>query len=83
MCLGPPPHVDKLAKLHTEGNPFTTSRKEALQLGFDASVRDGCRLELPLGWVAGDDEMGRCSAFRAELRQRHERCMSWMFHATR
>jgi SRSO17 transposase len=34
---------------------------------------DGCRLELPHGWVAGDDEMGRCSQFRAELRRRDER----------
>jgi SRSO17 transposase len=28
---------------------------------------------LPHGWIAGDDEMGRCSWFRGELRQRHER----------
>ena len=37
------------------------------------SMLDDCRLELPHGWVAGDDEMGRCSEFRAELRQRNER----------
>ena len=34
---------------------------------------DRCRGELPHGWVAGDDEMGRCAEFRAELRQRKER----------
>jgi SRSO17 transposase len=34
---------------------------------------DRCRGELPHGWVSGDDELGRCSAFRAELRQRNER----------
>jgi SRSO17 transposase len=28
---------------------------------------------LPHGWIAGDDEMGRSSSFRRELRQRHER----------
>src|SRR5947208_1121942 len=27
---------------------------------------------LPHAWVAGDDEMGRCSRFRAELREREE-----------
>jgi SRSO17 transposase len=37
------------------------------------TMLDGCRLELPHGWVAGDDEMGRCSQLRAELRQRKER----------
>ncbi|MGH8402457.1 MAG: IS701 family transposase [Gammaproteobacteria bacterium] len=34
---------------------------------------DRCRGELPHGWVGGDDEMGRCSEFRAALRQRNER----------
>jgi SRSO17 transposase len=29
--------------------------------------------QLPHGWVAGDDEMGRCSWFRQELRRRGER----------
>jgi SRSO17 transposase len=28
---------------------------------------------LPHAWVSGDDEMGRCSWFRQELRARHER----------
>lgn len=28
---------------------------------------------LPHGWIAGDDEMGRSSGFRRELRSRHER----------
>ena len=27
-----------------------------------------CREDLAFGWVAGDDELGRCSAFRAALR---------------
>jgi SRSO17 transposase len=29
--------------------------------------------ELPHAWVSGDDELGRCSWFRQELRARHER----------
>jgi SRSO17 transposase len=37
------------------------------------SMLDKCRLELPHGWVAGDDELGRCSEFRAQLRDRNER----------
>jgi len=31
---------------------------------------DRSRADLPFGWVAGDDEFGRASEFRAELRQR-------------
>jgi len=35
---------------------------------------DRCRKEgLAHGWVGGDDELGRASAFRAALRARHER----------
>jgi SRSO17 transposase len=37
------------------------------------SMLDKCRAELPHGWVAGDDELGRCSEFRAQLRSRGER----------
>jgi len=34
---------------------------------------DECAEQLPHGWVAGDDEMGRSSGFRQELRTRTER----------
>jgi SRSO17 transposase len=37
------------------------------------TMLDGCRGELPHGWVGGDDEMGRCTEFRAALRERNER----------
>jgi SRSO17 transposase len=37
------------------------------------SMLDRCRGELPHGWIAGDDEMGRSSEFRAALRKRNER----------
>ena len=45
--------------------------KEKWRIGLD--MVDRCRGELPHGWVAGDDEMGRCAEFRSELRQRGER----------
>jgi len=34
---------------------------------------DRARADLPGGWVAADDEFGRCAAFRAELRGRRLR----------
>jgi SRSO17 transposase len=37
------------------------------------AMLDKCREELPHGWVGGDDELGRCSELRAELRQGDER----------
>ena len=37
------------------------------------SMLDERRGVLPHGWIAGDDEMGRASAFRAALREREER----------
>lgn len=37
------------------------------------AMLDQRRSVLPHGWVAGDDEMGRASAFRAALRERRER----------
>jgi SRSO17 transposase len=38
------------------------------RIGLD--LLDAARAELPGGWVAGDDEFGRCSALRAALRLR-------------
>ena len=46
---------------------------------FQESWRIGLKLldrsaaDLPFGWIAGDDELGRASAFRAQLRHRHWR----------
>jgi SRSO17 transposase len=37
------------------------------------TMLDRVRQDLPFGWVAGDDEFGRASAFRAELRFRRLR----------
>jgi SRSO17 transposase len=46
---------------------FRTRHQLALEM------LDGCGNQLPHGWIAGDDEMGRSSKFRRELRARTER----------
>jgi SRSO17 transposase len=49
------------------------------EVAFQESWRIGLKLldrsatTLPFGWVAGDDELGRASAFRAQLRHRNWR----------
>ena len=53
-------HVPKTVK-------FRTRHELALQMLDEKGSL------LPHGWIAGDDEMGRSSWFRGELRQRHER----------
>lgn len=64
---------------------WTRSRKRLNKAGVPRDVRFRTRHELaldlldehgsvlPHGWVTGDDEMGRCSWFRQELRSRGER----------
>jgi SRSO17 transposase len=42
--------------------------QESWRIGLD--LIDRSRVELPFGWVAGDDEFGRASEFRAGLRRR-------------
>jgi SRSO17 transposase len=51
--------------------PETLVFQEKWRIGL--AMLDRCRGELPHGWVGGDDEMGRCTEFRAALRQRNER----------
>jgi len=46
---------------------FQTRHEQAL------AMLDESGSLLPHGWVAGDDEMGRCGLFRAALRARNER----------
>jgi SRSO17 transposase len=48
--------------------PETASFQERWRIGLDLLDRSGP--DVPFGWVAGDDEFGRASAFRAALRQR-------------
>jgi SRSO17 transposase len=45
--------------------------QESWRIGLD--LIDRSTGNLPFGWVAGDDEFGRASAFRAALRERHLR----------
>jgi SRSO17 transposase len=51
--------------------PETVEFQESWRIGLDLLDRSGA--DLPFGWVAGDDEFGRCAAFRAALRQRRLR----------
>jgi SRSO17 transposase len=48
--------------------PETVTFQERWRIGLDLLDRSGP--DVPFGWVAGDDEFGRASAFRAALRQR-------------
>jgi SRSO17 transposase len=45
--------------------------RESWRIGLDLLDRTGSAV--PFGWVAGDDEFGRCAAFRGELRRRRSR----------
>jgi SRSO17 transposase len=51
--------------------PAHVTFQETWRIGLELLDRSGPGL--PHGWVAGDDEFGRATAFRAALRQRHER----------
>jgi SRSO17 transposase len=51
--------------------PADVAFAERWRLGLE--LLDRARADLPGGWVAGDDEFGRCSEFRAQLRQRRLR----------
>jgi SRSO17 transposase len=48
--------------------PTTVTFQESWRIGLGLIERSAA--ELPFAWVAGDDEFGRASAFRAALRQR-------------
>lgn len=51
--------------------PKEVTFQERWRIGLDLLDRSGP--DVPFGWVAGDDEFGRASAFRAALRQRRLR----------
>jgi SRSO17 transposase len=51
--------------------PASVTFRESWRLGL--ALLDRVRGDVPFGWVAGDDEFGRVSAFRAELRLRRLR----------
>jgi SRSO17 transposase len=48
--------------------PLAVAFQKSWRIGLE--LIDGTAPDLPFAWVAGDDEFGRCAAFRAELRQR-------------
>jgi SRSO17 transposase len=48
--------------------PDTVTFQERWRIGLD--LLDRARAQLPGRWVVGDDELGRCSELRAELRLR-------------
>lgn len=48
--------------------PEEVTFQEAWRIGLN--LLDRSSADVPFGWVAGDDEFGRASAFRAELRTR-------------
>jgi SRSO17 transposase len=51
--------------------PAQVAYREPWRLALD--LLDRSRAALPHGWITGDDEFGRASDFRGELRLRHER----------
>jgi len=51
--------------------PEAVAFQESWRIGLGLLDRVGP--DLPFGWVAGDDEFGRCAEFRGELRRRHLR----------
>jgi SRSO17 transposase len=51
--------------------PEGVAFQESWRIGLDLLDRSGA--DVPFGWVAGDDEFGRVTAFRAALRQRRWR----------
>jgi SRSO17 transposase len=48
--------------------PASVPFQESWRIGLELLQRSGP--DLPFAWVAGDDEFGRCAAFRAALRRR-------------
>jgi SRSO17 transposase len=51
--------------------PAEVTFRESWRIGLQLLDRSGG--DVPFGWVAGDDEFGRASAFRAGLRRRRRR----------
>jgi SRSO17 transposase len=62
--------ADRRRREATHVPPGVTFR-ESWRIGLNLLDRSGG--DVPFGWVAGDDEFGRVSAFRAELRGRRLR----------
>jgi SRSO17 transposase len=63
--------ADQAARRQQTHVPETVQFQESWRIGLD--LLDRSRADLPFGWVSGDDEFGRCAAFRGELRRRRLR----------
>jgi SRSO17 transposase len=63
--------ADDAARREQTHVPAAVRFQESWRIGLQ--LLDRTRLDLPCGWVAGDDEFGRCADFRAELRLRRLR----------
>jgi SRSO17 transposase len=59
------------ARRKQAGVPKQTKFRTRQELALEMLAE--CGKQLPHGWVAGDDEMGRPSGFRQKLRANHER----------
>lgn len=59
------------ARCKAAGVPKEVKFRTRHQLALE--MLDECGKQLPHGWIAGDDEMGRSSSFRRELQGRGER----------
>lgn len=82
--VGPAEHALVDVRLYLP-KEWTRDRKRCQAAGVPRSVRFRTRHELalemldergpllPHAWISGDDELGRCSRFRQELRERGER----------
>jgi SRSO17 transposase len=62
--------ADRLRRQQTHV-PQEVLFQEKWRIALDLVDRSGP--DVPHGWIVGDDEFGRATAFRAELRWRHER----------
>jgi SRSO17 transposase len=63
--------ADDAARREQTHVPEEASFQESWRIGLELLDRAGA--ELPFAWVAGDDEFGRCTEFRAQLRRRRLR----------
>ena len=63
--------ADDTARRQATHVPDPVAFQESWRIGLD--LLDRSAQALPFGWVAGDDEFGRCAEFRAQLRLRRWR----------
>jgi SRSO17 transposase len=67
----PQPWAEDAERRQQTHVPEAVSFQESWRIGLE--LLDRSAAELPFGWVAGDDEFGRCTEFRTQLRLRRLR----------